>query len=58
MNEQEPCERLEGLGFSPDRLMRQASNETRDTVSAVFSSGESNGDSSGAADGRSEQQRA
>ena len=48
MNEQELCERLEGLGFSPGRLMRQASNETREAVSAVFSSGESNGDSSGA----------
>ena len=58
MNEQELCERLEGLGFSPGRLMRQASNETREAVSAVFSSGESNGDSSGAADGSSEQQRA
>ena len=58
MNEQELCERLEGLGFSPGRLMRQASNETREAVSAVFSSGESNGDSSGAADGSSEQRRA
>ena len=58
MNEQELCERLEGLGFSPGRLMRQASNETREIVSAVLSSGESNGDSSGAADGSSEQQRA
>ena len=58
MNEQELCERLEGLGFSPGRLMRQASNETREAVSAVLSSGESNGDSSGAADGSSEQQRA
>ena len=38
--------------------MRQASNETREAVSAVLSSGESNGDSSGAADGSSEQQRA
>ena len=58
MYERELCERLEGLGFSPGRLMRQASNETREAVSAVFSSGESNGDSSGAADGSSEQQRA
>ena len=58
MYERELCERWEGLGFSPGRLMRQASNETREAVSAVFSSGESNGDSSGAADGSSEQQRA
>ncbi len=52
------CERLEGLGFSPGRLMRQASNEIREAVSAVLSSGESNGDSSSAADGSSEQQHA